>query len=82
MHKHKHSAQTICNCWRRDGLLPGQASTPAASVMDADMLDEPDLVALEDGHHGDDQGMTGTMEGSDFMASLGRELSSLGLVAD
>jgi hypothetical protein len=76
------NAQTICNCWRKAGLLPGQASTPAASVMDAEMLDEPDPVALEDGHHGDDQGLTGTLEESDFMASLESELSSLGLVAD
>jgi hypothetical protein len=46
------------------------------------MLDEPDPVALEDGHHGDDQGMTGTLEESDFMASLESELSSLVIVPD
>jgi hypothetical protein len=48
--------------------------------MDAEMLDAPDLVALEDGH--DDQGMTRAVEESDFMPSLENELSVLGLVAE
>jgi hypothetical protein len=62
------SAQTIRNCWCKASLLPGRASTPAASVMDAEMLDAPDLLALDDGH--DDQGMTRAVEESDFMSSL------------
>jgi hypothetical protein len=57
-----------------------QAHQQPASVMDAEMLDAPDLVALEDGH--DDQGMTRAVEESDFMSSLGNELSILKLIAE